>query len=372
MLKTPLTALVLLCAAVLAVSACNEAPRPGPAAQPVQRGFTTQDISIANLEDMQRTWNANSVRLMLRPNYLARQGKLANLHAGWERILRELPPYLDRARELGVTVILDLHEVPNERSTGYSSDARKRKSEFWADRSNLDTIIACWRDLTAICAGRQQGIWYDILNEPLDWADFPRPVRVWPEWAQAIIDDIRRTDPIHPVVVEVGPGGLCWGFSSFPLLRGEGIIYSTHQYQPHAYTHQGIREIGNTDLARTYLATSQPWPGEYSDSGGGRWDKQRLYAELKPMIEFQKRHGVRIYISETGVVRWAPDAARYARDNLELFEELGWDWSFHALHENPMWSPAHEPTYGTPAVKAASITPLGGVLQEFFARNAPR
>jgi len=361
MTKTPpLIAPVLLLAAAAACTG-GEVQR--------QRGFTTQEISIANLEDMRRTWNANSVRLMLRPNFTANRLKLATYREGWNRILRDLKPYLDRAGELGMTVILDLHEVPNEAMKSYSRDGKTAKSEFWADRSNLETMVACWRDLTALCGGRTQEVWYDILNEPLDWADFPKPVKVWPAWAQTVIDDIRLRDQANPIVVEVGPGGLCWGFAEFPLLSGANIIYSTHQYQPHEYTHQGIHEIGNTDLARKYLDTNRPWPSVYADTGGGMWDKQRLYAELKPMIDFQKKHKVRIYISETGVVRWAPDSARYVRDNLELFEEFGWDWSFHALHENPMWSPAYEPTYGKPDVPATATTPVGAVLHEYFAKN---
>lgn len=332
------------------------------------RGFTTQEISIPHLEDMHRAWNANSVRLMLRPNFVARQAKLATYREAWQRILAELPAYLDRARELDMAVVLDLHEVPSEAWKTYGSDRRKALSQFWKDRGNLDLIKACWRDIGVLCADRKQDIWYDILNEPLSWDDFPKVPAEWPGWAQEIIDDIRSRDA-HPVVVEVGPGGLCWGFADFPLLRGANIIYSTHQYQPHGYTHQGISEIGNTDLARKYLETNQPWPGTYSDTGGGRWDKQRLYIEMQAMIDFQKKHNVRIYISETGVVRWAPDAARYVRDNLEIFEEFGWDWSFHALHENPMWSPAYEPTFGKENIRAEKTTAIGAVVLEYLGKN---
>lgn len=331
------------------------------------RGFTTQEIDLESLQDMKLRWNANSVRLMMRPNYEARKAKLASFQEAWGRILEALPAYLDKAKELEMAVILDLHEVPNEKAKGYRS-GKERLSDFWADDSNLDVAIDCWRKVGALCKGRKQTIWFDILNEPLDWKDFPKVAKKWPDWSQKIIDAVRADGLAFPIVVEVGPGGLCWGFKDFPLLKGSDIVYSTHQYQPHAYTHQGISAISNTDLAKAYLQTNQPWPGSYSDSGGGLWNKERLLKELAPMIEFQKRTGARIYISEFGCVRWAPGCEAYIKDNLEIFESLGWDWSFHALHENPIWSPDYAPSFKE-TLKAKEPTPLAKLLTESFKAN---
>ena len=326
----------------------NAAAKPVPRMESSTRlrGFTTQEINLENLEDMKVRWNANSVRLMMRPNAISRWEKLPTYQDGWNKILKALPAYLDKARELDMAVILDLHEVPNENSKNYSQDRKARKSDFWNDDGNLDMMIDCWRQLVTICQGRKQIIWFDILNEPLDWNDFPDYPRKWPDWAQKTIDAIRLVDKDRrPIVIEVGPGGLCWGFKNFLLLNGEDIIYSTHNYTPHGYTHQGISSLNNTDLAQAYLKTEQPWPGVYGDNRGGLWDKARIYQELAPMIEFQKKNKVRIYISEFGVARWAPNAERYIRESLEVYEEFGWDWSFHALHENAIWSPDYEPRF---------------------------
>ena len=81
-----------------------------------------------------------------------------------------------------------------------------------------------------------------------------------------------------------------------------------------------------------------------------------------------RKNKVRIYISEFGVARWAPNAERYIRESLEVYEEFGWDWSFHALHENAIWSPDYEPRY-LESVLAKEPTPIGLVLREFFSRN---
>lgn len=331
----------------------------------ILRGFTTQAINPKTLVDMKKDWHANSVRLMLRPNFNARQKRLATYKEGWNDIIKDLPAFLDQAKALNIAVILDLHNVPNDNAKHYRKERKEKSADFWNDETNLEIMKACWVELSYMCKGRDQIIWFDILNEPLDWRDFPNYTRKWPGWAQEVIDVIRPIEPTRPIVVEVGPGGLCWGFKDFPLLADKNIIYSSHQYQPHKYSHQGISSLNNTDLAKAYLETEQPWPGVYSDTGGGLWDKERLVKEMQPMIDFQKKYGVRIYISEFGVVRWAPDAAQYIEDNIEVFEEYGWDWSFHAFRENPIWSPEYEPVFKD-NIKSSNTTEIAKVLLKYF------
>ena len=337
---------------------------------PRLRGFTTGGLKIENLTAMRQDWNANAVRIMLRPGYYAQTKKLPSSQDGWQALLKELPAYLDEAKKCGVAVIIDLHDVPNDNQKNYTGDRKSKSGQFWADRTNLDTMIACWRDVATMCKDRDQTIWYDLFNEPLDWNDMPSFPKPWPSWAQSLIDEIRKIDPRHEIVVEPGPGGLCWGFKDFPKLKGEGIIYSAHNYQPHEYTHQGISALQNTDLAQAYLKMNRPWPAVYGDSGGGKWDKARLVKELQPIIDFQKKYGARIYIGEFGVVRWAPNAADYLRDNLEIYEQYGWDWTEHAFRESAVWSPEHEPVFKD-HIKAENPTATGNVLREYLNKNIP-
>ena len=34
---------------------------------------------------------------------------------------------------------------------------------------------------------------------------------------------------------------------------------------------------------------------------------------------------------------WAPGADQYLRDCIALFNEYGWDWTYHAFRESPVW-----------------------------------
>ena len=95
-----------------------------------------------------------------------------------------------------------------------------------------------------------------------------------------------------------------------------------------------------------------------------------MEAALAPVVEFQRAYGVRIYIGEFSAIRWAPDdsALRYLEDLIAIFEEHGWDWSYHAFREWSGWSVEH----GSDRVdNAPAATPTGRqrLLQRWFALN---
>ena len=66
---------------------------------------------------------------------------------------------------------------------------------------------------------------------------------------------------------------------------------------------------------------------------------------LQPVRDFQLAYNVHIYAGEFSAIRWAPgdSATQYLRDVIELFEEYGWDWSYHAYREWDGWSLEHGP-----------------------------
>ena len=98
------------------------------------------------------------------------------------------------------------------------------------------------------------------------------------------------------------------------------------------------------------------------------WDRERIRRELKPVIEFQKRHNCKIYVGEFSAIAWAPGAEKYLNDCIEVFEELGWDWSYHAFREWNGWSLEHEGD-NPQTMKPAGTTPRREVLLKYFKRN---
>ena len=63
---------------------------------------------------------------------------------------------------------------------------------------------------------------------------------------------------------------------------------------------------------------------------------------LAPVRAFQKKYGAKIYVGEFSAICWAPGAGVYLRDCIDIFEEYGWDWTYHAFREWAGWSVEHE------------------------------
>ena len=130
------------------------------------------------------------------------------------------------------------------------------------------------------------------------------------------------------------------------------VIYQVHMYVPGEFTHQGVHN----------KVTGIAYPGEI---GGTRWDKERLRKVLEPVREFQLAYNVHIYVGEFSAIRWAPGAARYLQDCIELYEEYDWDWTYHAYREWDGWSVEHgsDPTNRQPSTE---ITDRKELLLNWF------
>ncbi|WP_043588867.1 cellulase family glycosylhydrolase [Geminisphaera colitermitum] len=338
------------------------------ATTPRLRGFTVRfDADEKTFRDA-RALGANSVRLMLSPITT----HASNPVGAWQKMLERLPSQLEAARENGIFVVVSLFSPPMGNYRELRAAGKNAWAHYlWREPGELELMKKQAVETARLIKPFAGHVWLELKNEPLDWDDFPSYPQNWPDWAQRLINAVREISDV-PIVVQVGPGGLCWGFATFPVLQGDNIVYSVHNYQPHAYTHQGVKNLEGTDLKQAYEKIKQPWPGQFGDSGGGVWDAARLRKELAPAIEFARKNKARIYVGEFGVARWAPDAAQYLRDNIELFEELGWDWTYHAFRESHIWSFEHNEEYSTyhDARRADSMNDRGKILRQYLSRNA--
>jgi endoglucanase len=331
------------------------------------RGFTTPSLDPALLSDAATKWHANIVRYIMRPQFQAEHGCHCTNMEAWQKMLAALPAELDTAKQLHMTVVLAMFEAPVEHYPEDGGD-HAANAAFWSDNHSLDVMTQAWAQVAKICADRDQVIWFDLKNEPTDF-NGPGSPRNWPSWAQSLIDGIRQIDQQHQIVIEPGNGGSAVGFKFLPKMRGEGLIYSFHQYQPYDYTMQGNKGQKDPGLAQAYLQQQLSWPGTYST---GSWDKRRVEQQLQPAIDFQNRYGVRMYVGEFSVVRWAPNATQWLRDNIDIFEKHGWDWTYHGFREHPMWSLEYSDDYQNPKnlQNSGQQSDRGQVLLDYLSRNA--
>ena len=164
-------------------------------------------------------------------------------------------------------------------------------------------------------------------------------------------------DPERTIIVEPPEWGNPQGLKELRPLAVSNVVYSVHMYSPHTFTHQGVQ-----GSAKAYR-----YPGEID---GKRWDKAQLAAALRPVVDFQRKYGVHIYIGEFSAIRWAPDdsAYRYLKDLIDIFEAHDWDWSYHAFREWDGWSVEHgsDPKDHS---RAQSPTDREQLLRSWFAKN---
>ena len=223
-------------------------------------------------------------------------------------------------RRYGVKICVDLHVPPGS----VRSNAETR---MFTDKACLDLYIKCWEKIARRCAPIVQTMGpviygYDLLNEPHQ-NRHEVPYSYW-DAQRLAAEAIRRIDPDTPIVMEANLSSSAPAYEYMSPLAMPNVIYEIHMYIPSEYTHQGV--TGGWSEPRK-------WP----DATRG-WNKEMLRRKLEPVVAFSKRHGAKIFVGEFSAIAWAEGADRYLRDCIELFDEYGWDWCYHAFNEWRGWN----------------------------------
>ena len=210
----------------------------------------------------------------------------------------------------------------------------------WGSQAAQDA----WTDMWQYTANRYKEnpivAGYDLMVEPnsnVVGDDATNPLYLWtpddfyPTYADTLLDwnqfypdityAIRAVDPDTPILIGgMGYSGIDW----LPYLQpvtDTRTAYLVHFYEPFSYTHQA------TNAGLTY-------PGFYDidyDGQPDNFNKTWLDNRLAPIDDFVQTYGAPVAINESGVVRFAPNAADYLFDVYDLFEQYGlnyaiWEW----------------------------------------------
>jgi hypothetical protein len=310
---------------------------------------TAEDLRVLGTQ-----WRANHVRWQLVwggfPHGPADKGDLAAYDAWLESALGHLDERLPVCRRSGLLVLIDLHTPPGGRD-------RAGACRLFHEKRFQDAFLRTWEKIARRYKGNRTVWGYDLVNEPVE-GTVAGGLLDWHALAGRAAKAVRAIDPGHALVVEPAPWGSPSALRRFEPLPVLGVVYSVHMYEPHRFTHQGVGR------SRTGIR----YPGVV----GGRYvGKGQLRQVLRPVVEYQRDHRVAIYVGEFSAVRWAPghSAYNYLRDLIDLFEEQGWDWAYHAFREWDGWSVEHGPD---PQDHAPSATPTDRerLLRSWYARNS--
>ena len=316
--------------------------------------MVSPDVTPADLHVLGGQWHANLIRYQL--FWVTPDGRFdgwrdpAAYDAWLEGRLKYLDALLPVCRREGLRVVVDLHTPPggNILLPGWNWP-------LFQEKAYQDKFAQVWDKIARRYRGNPTVWGYDLANEPIE-GDVADGVMDWHALATRTAQAVRKIDPDHAIIVEPGPGGSYDQLPYFAPLPVSGVVYSVHMYEPFSYTSQGVTPDLPMGLA---------YPGLV---GGVRWDRAQMARSLQVVAEYQRHYHVAIYIGEFSAVRWAPGAADWLRDAGSIFEQNGWDWSYHAFREWPGWSVEYGSDKNA-AGPSAAPTDREMVLRSWYAKN---
>lgn len=320
----------------------------------VYRGVTyplqTNENDLKELKD----WGGNLIRTNIT---IINQEKLIADTSGREYMqvlnkkIDKLIKLLSICQDNKIKVVLSIG------SDNYKEGQNKRCQKIFYDKTYQNLYIKVWQQIASRCK-KNKNMWaYDLINEPIDNHDTIDENDYY-QTQTRIAKAIRAIDPITPIIFEVNVGDGPIGFTFLKPLPIPNIIYEVHMYIPHTFTHQGI--YGNR-LGIIY-------PGKID---GSNYNKNTLEKILEPVRNFQLAYNKPIYVGEFSAIRWSQGASQYIDDCISIFEEYGWDWTYHAFKEWNGWDVEYEngTSNSSPAKKATEDTERKKVLLKWLSKN---
>lgn len=311
---------------------------------PILRGVMSSQPLKLKKEDVADlgSWNANVIRYQLNvPQALAKDP--AKYRNWMERCLDNLDKLLPEFEKQNILVILDMHTPPGGRYgkmqlLGTASD-RKRTSttpqsafRMFFEDTYKNLYILWWKEIAERYKNQKIIVAYDLVNEPDQSMIIPKYDYLWLQEQAARA--IRTIDPERLLIVTCDEWAKARTFPKLRPLPLKNILYTFHFYSPGEYTHQGISD----QFKQAKRGKIKGYPGKYD----GYWfDREQMRNSMKPVRNFQLKYGAEIYVGEFSVIRFAKGGAQYLEDAISLFEEYGWNWTYHAFREWDFWSVEH-------------------------------
>ncbi len=303
---------------------CVAAYTTDVATRPCMRGVMSpsRDVTEEDFATL-KSWGATLLRYQMMRNWHG-----VNANQDLEEFGRWIAGKLDNfdkvalpmAAKHGIKVVLDFHVPPGGRD--HSGDMN-----MFYDEKYAEFFVETWRRIARRFRGRDGLYGYDLINEPSQRLATPPGMDYWSLQRRAA-EAIRTEDPHTPIIIESNEWDSPFAFNYLSPLLLTNVIYQAHVYAPMEFTHQRVHGSRNATVE---------WPNAKMG-----WDREFIRRQIQPVRDFQLRHKCRIYIGEFSAVCWAPGAANYLEDCIALFEEYGWDWSYHAFREWQGWSVEHE------------------------------
>lgn len=301
-----------------------------------------------------------------------------------EQVLANLDKMVTMATKADLFVVITFRTGPGRNDfTFYREDDWFEDNDLieilWGNPDAQEAWAEMWQYTASIYRDNPVVIGYDLICEPNandilnEWeieefyANYGDTIYDWNTWYPNLVAAIRAVDTQTPILVGGdGYSSLEW-LPSLKPIDAQKIIYSFHQYSPHAYTHQ------ETNEKRTYPGKFDLDYDEKADIFNHAWLKK----QLSIASDYANEHNVVIAVNEYGATRWAPNAANFMRDEMTIFEKMGLNYALWVW--DPIWQPWNQGVnflnfrYGSnPKNTTAVENELQNIIIKFWEKNTLR
>ena len=276
-----------------------------------------------------KAWNVNIIRWIM-DNYPVdmAQVSMADFDLWVDAEIVKLDETLVLAKANGQKVIIAMFDSPGGRET----DGTLR---MLYDAKFGDHFIAAWQKLASRYKGNSAVFAYGLINEPVQSRLVPQGQPDFLQLQLKAAQAIRQIDRDTPIMIAADGFDSPPNFAWMPTVDIPNVIYEVHMYYPHSFTHQGVYNTWG-DAGGDPVVT---YPGTLDGTPTGKpLNKDALIAWLKPVRDFQLANRVPIFLGEFSAARWAPGAAQYLQDCIDIFEGYGWDWIYCCFRSANCWS----------------------------------
>ncbi|QND52476.1 glycoside hydrolase family 5 protein [Phyllobacterium sp. 628] len=259
--------------------------------------------------------------------------------------LATLKAALDRADKAGLKVVIAPLSLPSMRWA--QNNNGKFDDRLWQDKAKWQQAVQFWHDLALALKDHPAVAAYNIINEPApekmggvaehaSAAD----LQAWYKKQQGgsrdliafyntVIAEIRKVDPVTPVMADAGWYAAADAFNYWPKpLDDEKVLYSFHMYEPYDAT-----SAPNIKRKKPYL-----YPGEVPFAGSTvNWNARKVADYLAQPVDWAKAHSIplnRMVAGEFGCMRMLAGCKTYLDDVLTVLDKDQLHWAFYSFRED--------------------------------------
>lgn len=272
------------------------------------------------------------VRLSIDPVPLLKSPLAAGLNA---QHLALLDGAVKEILDHQLNVVLDIH--PEDDYKHALRDDKEAQAAF----------LQFWSSFATHYAGSDpEHVVFEVLNEP-EFND----AAAWANLEGQVVPVIRKAAPLHTIVATGAHYSGLRDLLTFQPVSDRNVIYTFHDYDPFAFTHQGATwtmsqvkplsaipypstpENIRAKLSEEPTLDAQFWLDEYGLDG---WNAARIETEIEFARKWGEQYHVPVWCGEFGVLRGHADPAMRAawiHDTRTAFEAngIGWDmWDYRS------------------------------------------